>query len=174
MSSQDFQNFDTTGTNDFSTGTDRPQHFQHNPSEPLPGAPGARQTADYDVDTTEATDGRFDQAPRFENRESDRSDRVQGLQPTYGESNNNDGADAGSYGEDKPQSFQPTRSSGISQRDDDDDLPQGKAGMMDKAIGKAQQVAGKYTHKTELYEKGELREAGGKAAVQGNARVPQD
>lgn len=72
-----------------------------------------------------------------------------------------------------------------------DDLPEGKAGMADKLVGKTQkvrvpivglrisaerhlQVVGKYTHNVELHEKGELREAGGKAAVAGQARVPHD
>ena len=35
-------------------------------------------------------------------------------------------------------------------------------------------VTGKYTKTPELHEKGELREAGGKAAVHGGARAPHD
>jgi hypothetical protein len=35
-------------------------------------------------------------------------------------------------------------------------------------------VVGKVTHKPELHEKGELREAGGKAASMGDARAPHD
>jgi len=35
-------------------------------------------------------------------------------------------------------------------------------------------MAGKYAHNSEMHEKGELREAGGKDAVLGNARGPHD
>lgn len=36
------------------------------------------------------------------------------------------------------------------------------------------QVAGKAMRNPELHEKGELREAGGKAAAHGDARAPHD
>ena len=67
--------------------------------------------------------------------------------------------------------------------------------MTDKLIGKTQkvrlsptsecasrsgcadlgvQVTGKITRSAEMHEKGELREAGGKAAAMGEARAPHD
>ena len=72
-----------------------------------------------------------------------------------------------------------------------DDVPEGKANLADKLIGKTQkvsmaggpsqksrpilgQVAGKMTKNPEMHEKGELREAGGKGAVTGEARAPHD
>ena len=73
-----------------------------------------------------------------------------------------------------------------------DDVPEGRANLADKLIGKTQkvsmaggpsqnqfrpilgQVAGKITKNPEMHEKGELREAGGKGAVTGEARAPHD
>ena len=70
------------------------------------------------------------------------------------------------------------------------ELPVGHAGLGDKLIGKAEQVrislcgvfirlicpqmVGKYTSNPERREKGKLREAGGKAAVEGRARAAYD
>ena len=70
------------------------------------------------------------------------------------------------------------------------ELPVGHAGLGDKLIGKAEkvrislcgvfirlicpQMVGKYTSNPERREKGELREAGGKAAVEGRARAAYD
>jgi len=55
-----------------------------------------------------------------------------------------------------------------------DDLPEGKASVTDKLIGKTQKVTGKVTRNAEMHEKGELREAGGKGAVKGETRAPHD
>jgi hypothetical protein len=48
------------------------------------------------------------------------------------------------------------------------------ANFADKVIGKAEKVIGKATKNPEMHEKGELREAGGKAAAEGRARAPHD
>ncbi|KAF8555186.1 hypothetical protein OG21DRAFT_1496474 [Imleria badia] len=53
-------------------------------------------------------------------------------------------------------------------------LPEGKANMGDKIVGKTQKVIGKYTHNPDLHERGELRETGGKAAAEGRARAAHD
>jgi hypothetical protein len=69
----------------------------------------------------------------------------------------------------------------------------GKAGLVDKVIGKVEkvgslsaspfnivshgrirQVIGKVTHNADMHEAGELRESGGKEAVTGQARAPHD
>jgi len=74
-----------------------------------------------------------------------------------------------------------------------DDLPMGKANLLDKVIGKTEkvwsciaryfisltlldalQVIGKATGNADRHEAGELREAGGKKAVTGEARAPHD
>jgi hypothetical protein len=97
----------------------------------------------------------------------------------------------------RPLNVQPTAAGGVA-IDGKDDIPEGKAGFTDKVIGKVQkvrffclstqfcciklivpsvahtQVTGKYTNNPELHEKGELRESGGKAAVEGEARAPHD
>ncbi|TFY79475.1 hypothetical protein EWM64_g4534 [Hericium alpestre] len=128
--------FDASPTNPTGVG-ERPQHHQHNPSEPLPGARGGQPAADYSADTIERTDGQttgFDQGRRFENRDSD---RVQGLQPTYGV---DDRGEQNVPVDSRPTDYQPTRAGGAP--GDDDELPEGKASMMDKVIGKTQKVRG--------------------------------
>jgi hypothetical protein len=50
----------------------------------------------------------------------------------------------------------------------------GKASMLDKAVGKMEKFIGKATNNAERHEAGELREAGGKKAVIGEARAPHD
>ncbi|KIY67389.1 hypothetical protein CYLTODRAFT_353334, partial [Cylindrobasidium torrendii FP15055 ss-10] len=54
------------------------------------------------------------------------------------------------------------------------DVPEGKATALDKLAGKTEKVIGKLTGNAEKHERGELREAGGKAAVTGEARAPHD
>ncbi|EKM52811.1 uncharacterized protein PHACADRAFT_212020 [Phanerochaete carnosa HHB-10118-sp] len=66
------------------------------------------------------------------------------------------------------------RSQGGAGVDGGDNLPEGHAKTADKLIGKTQKVAGKMMRKPALHEKGELREAGGKDAAAGRARVPLD
>ncbi|KAF9078302.1 hypothetical protein BDP27DRAFT_1309371 [Rhodocollybia butyracea] len=68
---------------------------------------------------------------------------------------------------------QPTSAGGVAVRGNAD-LPEGKASMMDKIVGKTQKVVGKATNKPQMHEKGELRETGGKAAAQGEARALHD
>ncbi|KIK65050.1 hypothetical protein GYMLUDRAFT_160466, partial [Collybiopsis luxurians FD-317 M1] len=74
------------------------------------------------------------------------------------------------FTESRPMNVEPAPAGGVAV-DGNVDLPEGKAGIMDKVVGKTQKVA---TNKPELYEKGELRESGGKAAASGNARAPHD
>ncbi|KAH9062638.1 hypothetical protein EDB83DRAFT_2224002, partial [Lactarius deliciosus] len=59
-------------------------------------------------------------------------------------------------------------------RDGKEDLPIGKAGLGDKAIGIVEKVIGKATRNDDKHEAGELRESGGKEAVTGQARAPHD
>ncbi|KAI0338575.1 hypothetical protein BDW22DRAFT_1401491 [Trametopsis cervina] len=83
------------------------------------------------------------------------------------------GHKADAFTEDRPMNVQPTGAGGVAV-DGRDDLPEGKAKITDKLIGKTQKVAGKMMHKPEMHEKGELREAGGKDAAAGRARAPHD
>ena len=55
-----------------------------------------------------------------------------------------------------------------------DDKPMGHAKLTDKIVGKTEKVMGKMSKNPQMREKGELREAGGKAAATGQARAPHD
>ena len=55
-----------------------------------------------------------------------------------------------------------------------DDKPMGHAKLTDKIVGKTEKVMGKMSKNPQMHEKGELREAGGKAAATGQARAPHD
>ncbi|KAI9461950.1 hypothetical protein BJY52DRAFT_1257918, partial [Lactarius psammicola] len=59
------------------------------------------------------------------------------------------------FNSERPLNVQPTQSGGVA-RDGKDDLPMGKAGLVDKAIGKAEKVIGKATHNVDMHEAGEL------------------
>lgn len=77
------------------------------------------------------------------------------------------------FNSERPLDVHPTRAGGVA-RAGEDDLPMGKANILDKAIGKMEKVIGKATHNADMHEAGELREAGGKKAVIGEARAPHD
>ncbi|KAI6002386.1 hypothetical protein F5J12DRAFT_894146 [Pisolithus orientalis] len=49
-----------------------------------------------------------------------------------------------------------------------------RLGVTDKIFGKTEKVVGKMTNNPEMHERGELREAGGRAAAEGHARAPHD
>ncbi|EKM76206.1 hypothetical protein AGABI1DRAFT_94308 [Agaricus bisporus var. burnettii JB137-S8] len=81
----------------------------------------------------------------------------------------------GTLQQERPLGVQPATQGGVAIGGrQDEDLPMGKATAADKMIGKTQKVAGKMGKNPELHEKGELREAGGKAATTGQARAPHD
>ncbi|KAH9972095.1 hypothetical protein BGW80DRAFT_1316406 [Lactifluus volemus] len=72
----------------------------------------------------------------------------------------------------RPLDVKPTQA-GVA-RGGQEDLPMGKASFLDKVIGKAEKVIGKATHNDDMHEAGELREAGGKKAVIGEAHALHD
>ncbi|KAI0060175.1 hypothetical protein BV25DRAFT_1787906, partial [Artomyces pyxidatus] len=74
----------------------------------------------------------------------------------------------------RPLDVKPTAAAGGVARGGQEDLPMGKANVMDKVIGKTEKVVGKLTKNADMHESGELREAGGKKAAAGEARVPHD
>ncbi|KAF7980453.1 hypothetical protein HWV62_38312 [Athelia sp. TMB] len=135
----------------------RPEHHIHSSTQPLPGARGGDSTYDYSPATIErAPDSALDNADIDNFRTP--SDMDQG---------------ANSYTEERPLDVQPAPEGGVAVGGNDD-LPMGKASFSDKMIGKTQKLVGKYAHKPELHEKGELRETGGKAAARGEARAEHD
>jgi len=73
----------------------------------------------------------------------------------------------------RPLNVQPTPAGGVA-RGGQADRPMGEATLMDKVIGKTEKVIGKVTGNQDRHEAGELREAGGKKAVTGEARALHD
>ncbi|THV02646.1 hypothetical protein K435DRAFT_827437 [Dendrothele bispora CBS 962.96] len=133
--------------------TTRPEHQVHDSSDPLPGARGAQSGAvDYSPETIE----------RMPTSQLDQ----QGVPETHTEGRN-------AFTESRPMDVKPTDNGGVA-IGGRSDLPEGKAKMTDKIIGKTEKVIGKMTKNPEMHEKGELREAGGKAATIGEARAPHD
>ncbi|KAI0351258.1 hypothetical protein OH77DRAFT_1498671 [Trametes cingulata] len=174
-----------------------PTHHIHNPSDPLPGSKGAAAPAapDYSADVT--NDPRVWQDRN--QRGTDTGAVVAGGQHAASPSPMGSstgvgaggvgagGAGAGGYGnnpqgsrtaydEERPMGVQPAEGGGVAvgQGAADANLPEGKAKVTDRIIGKTQKVAGKVTGNAAMHEKGELREAGGKLAAQGQARAPHD
>ncbi|KAH7925016.1 hypothetical protein BV22DRAFT_1129365 [Leucogyrophana mollusca] len=169
-----------SNTTNTALNTSRPAHHIHDSSEPLPGSKSrsAAQAQDYSPasiertpssalrDTTASSDAQ-DTAPRTQNLsgvEDTDSMHASISSPPAAPSATRTGA---GLGERDHADMQP----GLDTRDE---LPAGPAKTTDKVVGKAQQVVGKATKNVGMQEKGELRGTGGKAAVQGDARIPRD
>ncbi|TFK47113.1 hypothetical protein OE88DRAFT_1666395, partial [Heliocybe sulcata] len=133
-----------------------PSHRVHGSEDPVPGARGVAPAADYSAEATEHWNDRGVNAESAAAAGMPRSQSGQGQT---------------AFEDDRPLGTQPVSGGGVA-IDGNEDKPMGKAGVADKIVGKTQKVVGKYTHKPELHEKGELRESGGKAAAQGEARAP--
>ncbi|KAK7443551.1 hypothetical protein VKT23_015724 [Stygiomarasmius scandens] len=131
--------------------TSRPEHQVHGSSDPLPGARGAQGAVDYSPET-------IDRMPTTQLN-------AQGVPSTQ------EGGNA--FTEPRPMDVRPAETGGVAV-EGRSDLPEGKAKITDKIIGKTEKVIGKMTKNPEMHEKGELREAGGKAAAMGEARAPHD
>ncbi|KAI0742484.1 hypothetical protein C8Q80DRAFT_1258777 [Daedaleopsis nitida] len=146
-----------------------PAHHTHKSSDVLPGARGAQPAADYSTGVTENPRAWQDQHERTYGAGSDTRQVMGGGQHDAPE--NATGRTA--HTEDRPLDVQPTDQGGVA-IDGNSNLPEGHAKMTDKLIGKTQKVTGKLTNNSAMHEKGELRESGGKAAAQGQARAPHD
>ncbi|KAI9061869.1 hypothetical protein FKP32DRAFT_1594074, partial [Trametes sanguinea] len=151
-----------------------PAHHLHSSSDPLPGAPSSNANAapNYSADVT--NDSRVWQG-RNEREFGAGSDTgaviAGGQHQAVSGGDEREGKTA--YTEERPMGVQPAARGGVAIGSAaDQDLPEGKAKVTDKIVGKAQKVTGKMTGNAELHERGELREAGGKAAAQGQARAP--
>ncbi|KAF8064221.1 hypothetical protein FPV67DRAFT_1504019 [Lyophyllum atratum] len=135
----------------------RPEHHIHNTDEPLPGAKGAAPTTDYSARTVERTpSSAFQEQPSH----------ISHAAPPEKQGKN-------AHNTERPRDVKPTSTGGVAVGGHDN-LPEGHAGFGDKMIGKTQKVSGKATHNSEMHEKGELRETGGKAAVLGEAQAAHD
>ncbi|KAJ6542773.1 hypothetical protein B0H19DRAFT_1171850 [Mycena capillaripes] len=149
-----------------------PEHHVHKASEPLPGARGGAPTADYNPTTIERLPSSVwqDADPSKPTRDTS---ELQTTRPDLPErSNSATGRTA--FSAERPLNTEPHPDGGVAIDGGHEGMPMGKASAADKLIGKAQKVVGKMTHKPELHEKGELREAGGKSAAMGDARAPHD
>ncbi|KAG5643128.1 hypothetical protein DXG03_001554 [Asterophora parasitica] len=180
----------------------RPKHHLHSSNEPLPGARGAEPAVDYSKDTLErAPNAAFNEQPthishnagatthnpmRHHGQSADIGTHDHGhnparrIQDTATERGNTTGTHTKSLGptcqgrnaftEDRSLGVvTPTGGGGVAIGGKDN-----HAGLGDKIVGKTQKVAGKITDNAGLYEKGELRETGGKVAVRGEARAAHD
>ncbi|TBU24885.1 hypothetical protein BD311DRAFT_809650 [Dichomitus squalens] len=164
-----------SSTNDYSTPSrlpadaPPPAHHLHKSSDVLPGARGANQQQqsappDYSADVTESPEAWKSKNERAFGAGTDTHNVMAGGQ--FDRIEEDDDAE-------RPLGVQPTAQGGVAVGGRSD-LPETHASMTDKLIGKTQKVTGKITRNPEMHEKGELREAGGKAAVQGEARAPHD
>lgn len=173
-----------------------PSHHIHDSSDVLPGARGAAQAApDYSADVTNDSGVWQDRNQREFGAGTDTGTVMAGGQhSTSPEPFEDTQGGRTAFNEDRPMGVEPTERGGVAVGGDPN-LPEGKAKLADKIIGKTQkvslnvllrfvadvfliacapQVAGKVMSKPAMHEKGELREAGGKAAAQGQARAPHD
>ncbi|KAI0291566.1 hypothetical protein BC826DRAFT_1022504 [Russula brevipes] len=98
----------------------------------------------------------------------------EGLQPEAQCSDENPQTQSqNAFNSERPLDVLPTQAGGVA-RGGREDVPMGKASLLDKVVGKAEKVVGKVTQNPERHEAGELREAGGKQAAAGEARAPHD
>ncbi|RPD76813.1 hypothetical protein L226DRAFT_611240 [Lentinus tigrinus ALCF2SS1-7] len=156
------------GDNTFATQPP-PTHHVHKSSDVLPGARGAaasdsQSAPNYSTDVTENPRVWQDAHERMYGAGSDTRAVVAGGQ--YDSPNTG-------VGSERPMDVQLTEQGGVAPGGNPN-LPEGHAKVTDKIIGKTQKITGKMTHNPEMHEKGELREAGGKMAAQGQARAPHD
>ncbi|KAI0816017.1 hypothetical protein BC628DRAFT_1342590 [Trametes gibbosa] len=156
-------------SNTFTTQTP-PAHHIHHPSDPLPGTRGAAaHPPNYSAEVT--NDSRNE---REFSACTDTSAVIAGGQHSASPTTmSSEGDRTSALTEGRRMGVQPTERGGVAACDDPS-LPEGKAKLTDKIIGKTQKATGKLTHNAAMREKGELREAGGKEAAQGLARAPHD
>ncbi|KAI0944301.1 hypothetical protein AcW1_002046 [Taiwanofungus camphoratus] len=148
-----------------------PEHHVHHSSDAIPGARGAEQSADYSTNVTNDSRTWTDENQRQFGTDDDTM--ASGQHDSAGGATPNAESGRNAYNEDRPLGVQPTSKGGVAVGGQED-LPEGHARVTDKLIGKTQKVVGKVTRNPEVHEKGELREAGGKAAAKGEARAPHD
>ncbi|KAF8890716.1 hypothetical protein BD779DRAFT_1516622 [Infundibulicybe gibba] len=157
----------------------RPEHHLHDSTDPLPGTKGISPAPDYSPETMERLpSSAFNDQPQKNWNETspltNRHSALGGVPSTKPEPQRQRSAEGTTaFTDDRPMNVKPAPTGGVA-INGQDDLPEGKASMTDKLVGKTQKVIGKLSHKPEMHEKGELRESGGKAAVRGQARAPHD
>ncbi|PCH42892.1 hypothetical protein WOLCODRAFT_58811, partial [Wolfiporia cocos MD-104 SS10] len=135
-----------------------PAHHIHRDSEALPGARGGSSAADYSADVTNDSRTWTDNNQRRFGAGTDDSHIMAGGQhDSPGASRATSGSDAGhnAFNQERPLDVEPTSQGGVA-IGGQDNLPEGRAKLTDKLIGKTQKVAGKATRNPEMHERGEL------------------
>ncbi|KAJ6562819.1 hypothetical protein DFH09DRAFT_1478925 [Mycena vulgaris] len=156
------------------TGTEtRPEHHVHSADEPLPGARGGAPAADYSASTMERLPSAVWQDDAGGAQPTRETAELQATRPEMARTGSSTSG-RNAFSAERPLNTEPHPEGGVAIDGGHDGMPMGKASAADKLIGKAQKIVGKVAHKPEMHEKGELREAGGKAAAMGDARAPHD
>ncbi|PIL26192.1 hypothetical protein GSI_11947 [Ganoderma sinense ZZ0214-1] len=145
-----------------------PTHHLHKSSDVLP-AGAAQSQADRGTGAGADAQGNVRDPESFEDRlaSPDQQDPSCEFDPTHAHEGRN------AWTEERPLGVQPTERGGVA-IGGREDLPETHASTADKLVGKTQKVVGKMTKNSEMHERGELRESGGKAAVRGEGRAPHD
>ncbi|KAF9018665.1 hypothetical protein BDZ89DRAFT_1139860 [Hymenopellis radicata] len=151
---------------DNNTSSTRPQHHIHGDADPLPGTDRGANPVDYSAESM-GESGRQSGGEHMHRRDQQPGEN---FDSDFGSSNVGT-APRTAFDSERPMGVQPSSAGGVAVGGRND-LPEGHATAMDKMIGKTEKVVGKMAKKPEMQERGELREAGGKAAATGQARVP--
>ncbi|KAJ3784961.1 hypothetical protein GGU10DRAFT_399715 [Lentinula aff. detonsa] len=167
-----------SSSNDFSAAdAARPTHHVHGSNDPLPGAKRGVNAVDYSAETIERTPSTWNERTEEQFareqpglRGATSEDRHHGHHDNHGEGHHGSRTDTS---EQRPMDDQPTHGGGVAVGANAN-TSESKPSVIDKVVGKTQKIVGKATHKSEMHEKGELRETGGKAASQGALQTPHD
>ncbi|KAI0060174.1 hypothetical protein BV25DRAFT_1839913 [Artomyces pyxidatus] len=163
-------------TNPTLVGSGRPQHRLHDTSEPLPGA-RSQDAPEYSTGAIEGT-GSLPQDRTW-------NDSPQIMTPNQRPDDWSGSSSRTTSTQDQSTAFNSKRSlntqktpsvragGGVRRGSWKDDLPVGKANVLDKVIGKTEKASWRAVN-PDLHETGQLREAGGKKAAVGEARIPLD
>ncbi|KAG6335078.1 hypothetical protein ID866_4006 [Astraeus odoratus] len=168
-----------------------PQHRLHSANEPLPGS-GTPAQNDYSDDSIDrhssgaarGESGRYESEEQFspgrraagnvyETSGDDLGSEGRGRSTGVGADQLQGGEGRSAYNSERPLGVAPAPEGGVAVGGQSN-LPGSGANFGDRVIGKTEKVMGKATRNPEMHERGELREAGGKAAAEGRARAPHD
>ncbi|KAI5887931.1 uncharacterized protein SCHCODRAFT_01216282 [Schizophyllum commune H4-8] len=150
------------------------QHVQHFDEQPIgtrvPEMERMDSSAFANAEDTDPATWQREHMKQPQPSSHPRDDSMEGLQHQQ-----RTGSAAGRtvFTEERPLGVQPTSQGGVAVGGQED-KPMGHAKLTDKIVGKTEKVMGKMSKNPQMHEKGELREAGGKAAATGQARAPHD
>lgn len=157
-----------------------PQHRLHDPNQPLPRREG-REGENFERAPESVGAGQQQRGNVYggseepcEHRGAQRRTHGSGVGAERGEDYlQGAGAGRNAYTTDRPLGVRPVPEGGVA-IGGQPNLDTSQVGVTDKIFGKTEKVVGKMTNNPEMHERGELREAGGRAAAEGHARAPHD